>query len=156
MKKFFLQASLLLFALLLASCSSKEETENLKVGEKRDIKDNEGQVIGQYEQISATEGVYRIDQNRDGAHEKSIHLKEGKIRSVDYDPDQNGIVDKSVVYENDEPVRVIMFSKKEQSVLGIGNVQKNRIVSVDLPGRNKRVYFAEDGSVSRIETLAAK
>lgn len=139
--------------LLLLACSSKESVENLKVGEKRDIKNTEGEVIGQYEQLTPTEGVYRIDQNRDGAYEKSIHIKDGKIRAVDYDLDQNGVIDKTVVYENDEPVKVVVFSKKEQGVLGIGLVNNNRIVIVELPGKNKRVHFAEDGTVSKIETI---
>ncbi len=151
--KKLLVAALMTMAVIAGHCSSGDKIEKLAVGEKRDIKDADGKVIGQYEQISATQGVYRIDQNDDGRFEKSIHMTEGKVTSVDYDNDQNGVVDKTVFYEDEKPVRVTVYSKRDQSILGIGNVTEKKISSVDLPGKNKRVYFKEDGSIDRIETL---
>lgn len=142
----------LTFALLPAltiACGS-----TMKVGEKKEMKDGSGKVIGQFEQVAEKEMKATWDTDQNGKAEKVVTLKDEKLDNITYLDNESGNTQKEVKYEEGKPALVNIYDSKKAEVKGIAKVNENKkITEVTLPGKKTKVLFNEDGTIGKTEPV---
>lgn len=129
------------------ACSSGQ----MKVGEKKEIKDDNGNIVGELEQVGETTQKARFEM-QDGVPARIVTLEEGEISSVAYDKDRNSEIESEVFYKGGEPEKVVLPPRMAEA-----KVVERKVTYVDLKKNNKRVHFnrQSDGSakVGKIEDI---
>ncbi|MCS6972603.1 MAG: hypothetical protein NZL89_06215, partial [Leptospiraceae bacterium] len=113
------------------------------------LKDAGGKVIGRYDVLSDTEARASFDLNQNGVNERVATYRDKQLVNVDYFDDASGTKTKSVSMKDGKPESVRVY-EKGGSVRGevIYDSSKNTAKEVILPGKNKKVVYNNDGTLS--------
>ena len=139
-------------AFLVSYCKSGET--KLEPGEKEEMTNDDGQVTGIRTQVSETRQEYRFGTDGSTPPERTV-VKEGeKVTEVQYDPDKDGTVNKTVRFENGKPKQVLIFdpaTKSEKTVTELDANQKPVYTDVVTMFNGhkyvKRVFYNPDGTI---------
>lgn len=131
-------------AIVFAHCSGGDK--KLAVGEKADLIVADKKV-GTIEQVSETERHLLIDKDQDGVVEKRIVMDNEKLTRIVY-PQTDTNLKKEVVY-SPEGVPVKVNVAENETLKGIALVESGKVTNVELPEQKKKVVFSE-GALSEI------
>jgi hypothetical protein len=141
-------AAALILAAVSIHCGTSVKSQQLK--------DDAGKVYGRYDTMSDGEAKALFDSNQNGVNERVSSYKDAKLTAVDYFDDKSGSKTKTVSFKEGKPENVKIYGKDGKEVRGeaVIDAEKNTTKEVTLPGKNKKVVFNADGtvSVSNLET----
>lgn len=155
MKENFLKKSILA-VLFISFAAYNCGSGDLKPGESKELKDENDNTIGVYQQISEKEARVSYDRNQDGVTEKTIAIKDGQVDKIIYYAQDGTTTSKVINYENLQPKNVEVYNEETSTLRGTANVENNEITYVDLPDSNKRITFTPEGEVKEVQTLESE
>lgn len=128
-------------ALYTLACAGK----SLRAGESAPLKDSSGKVFGTRYQMSDTAERHLIDQDQNGTPEKQYFFERDVLKqSEHFYPD--GKIKVRTFFLDGKPNRAEVFHP-DGRLRGVAyfDAQGNRIDTVDIPERKKRVEFLPPG-----------